>query len=72
MASKRLRWFDPYRRLGWTIEQARRSGHLKIRDADGAYIATVSNSPGDTNWHKQVQRELRRHAERRQTSRATG
>jgi hypothetical protein len=29
--SKRLKWFSEYRRLGYSIEQAR-SGHLQVRD----------------------------------------
>jgi hypothetical protein len=64
MSTKRLRWFNEYERLGYSIERAR-SGHFKVRDPNGVFVASVSVSPSDRNAHKAAQADLRRHERHR-------
>lgn len=48
--------------LGWTLSgHGRRGGHLRLRHTSGAQC-TISCTPSDRNWHRQVLRDLRKAA----------
>lgn len=63
---RRLRWFiDRWQPLGYTATYGA-SGHWKVRDLDGAYVATLSGSPRNEKAPEhEVERLLARHEKSR-------
>lgn len=72
---RRLRWFiERWEPLGYTATYGS-SGHWKVRDPDGRYVATISGSPLNARSPEyEVERLLRRHERSRAgaTGRAGG
>lgn len=62
---RRLRWFKRWERLGYTATY-QSSGHYRVLDADGVYVATISGSPSNPKAPEfEVDRILRRHEQDR-------
>lgn len=63
---RRLRWFiERWEPRGYTAEYGT-SGHYKVRDPEGRYVATISGSPNnDKAPEYEVERILRRHEQSR-------
>jgi hypothetical protein len=52
-------WLRPYLDLGFTAEFCK-SGHWKIRDPEGNYVMSMSNSPSCRHGMNNAERMLRR------------
>jgi hypothetical protein len=61
---KHLKWFAPYRELGYTVTHGG-AGHLKCYDPDGRLVTTFSWSPSCRRAQLNAQADLRRHEKRR-------
>lgn len=66
---RRLRWLQPWLDLGYTVTYGR-SGHYKVLDPEGRYVATVSASPRNPRSPEyEAERVLRRyHDEQNRTT----
>lgn len=66
---KTLQWFKPWAALGYTATKGG-SGHWKITDPDGVFVASISATPTNSRSAEYASgRLLRRHEERRQAAR---
>lgn len=64
--AKRLKWFGPYERLGYTIEGGG-GRHYKVRDPEGVLVTVISCTPSDRNGMKDSRAYVERHERERQS-----